>query len=493
MNSAGIDSLQVISATRLLRAGLEVAGHHPRAGTLTPRAVYNNHTPRQLARYILQTKAASEDNDTGADAGGSRDQLEVMEALLEKYTHDLHRGDPGRPDAATEGQTVVLTGSTGALGSYFLDALVRSPRVRRVICLNRATDGGAAQQARAMAERGLLPGAGDRDRDDTAKAEFHQADLARPGWGLPEAVYARLLREADRIILNAWPVHFHLAVASFEPHVRGVRNVADFAARAAKRVAVLFVSSIASVARWDGDEATDGGRPGTVVVVPEAPITDLRRAVGGYGASKLVAGLVLDAAAVAGEFPAAVVRVGQIAGPEADAGVWNRREWFPSLVASSLFLGAFPADLAAQRRVDWTPVERIARLVLEVGGLAPDVAVEPVHGYYHGVNPAATTWSEIAGAVRDFYGVDRLPEMVSFPEWVERLERSGQGAVGAALERNPGYKLLDTYKDMVKGEEAGQPSIILAMERTVAQSPTMRNSEAITSDLVKQWCRQWGF
>lgn len=407
-----------------------------------------------------------------------------MAALLEKYTQVLHRGVPGRPEPAHEGQTVVLTGSTGALGSHLLDALARSPRVRAVVCLNRAADGGAAQQARAMAERGL-PDAG-------PKAEFHRADPSRAGWGLPPAVYARLLREADRVILNAWPVHFHLAVAAFEPHVRGVRAAADLAARAAKRVAVVFVSSVASVGRWDA--RAPGGGP---VAVPEAPLADLGLAVGGYGASKLVAGLVLDAAAAAGDFPAAVVRVGQIAGPEA-GGVWNRREWFPSLVASSLHLGAFPADLAAQRRVDWTPVERIAGLVLEVGGVAP--GCDAVGGYYHGANPAATTWSAVAGAVRDFYGAARLPDLVPFGEWVRRLESSGQEesagqgeAARTALARNPGLKLLDTYKDMARSEEAGRPPVTLAMERTVAQSPTMRHSKAVTSGMVQQWCRDWDF
>ena len=173
-----------------------------------------------------------------------------MAALLEKYTRDLHGGAPGRPDAAGEGQTVVLTGSTGALGSYLLDVLVRSPRVRAVVCLNRAADGGAAQQASAMEARGLLSATG-ADGRYAAKVEFHRADPGRVGWGLPADVYARLLRDADRLLLNAWPVHFQLAAAAFEPHVHGVRAAADLAARAAKRVAVVLVSSVAAVGRWD--------------------------------------------------------------------------------------------------------------------------------------------------------------------------------------------------------------------------------------------------
>ena len=124
--------MQVISAARLLNAGRQAAGQHPRPGALTPRAVYSKPTPRQLAQYIFQTSTTPGGN-VGGDHDGRRDQQEAMAALLGEYTRDLHRGVPGRPDAASEGQTVVLTGSTGALGSYLLDALARNPRVRTIV------------------------------------------------------------------------------------------------------------------------------------------------------------------------------------------------------------------------------------------------------------------------------------------------------------------------------------------------------------------------
>ena len=76
-----------------------------------------------------------------------------------------------------------------------------------------------------------------------------------------------------------------------------------------------------------------------------------------------------EASARAGGFPAAVMRMGQIAGPaESELGQWNRQEWLPSIVASSVFLGALPGSLAMMDRVDWTPCETEASLVLEVVG-----------------------------------------------------------------------------------------------------------------------------
>ncbi|KAH7041572.1 uncharacterized protein B0I36DRAFT_235359, partial [Microdochium trichocladiopsis] len=114
----------------------------------------------------------------------------------------------------------------------------------------------------------------------------------------------------------------------------------------------------------------------------------------------------------------------------------------------------------------------------------------------HGLNPSATTWLEIADAIRAFYGAERLPEMISFQEWVRRLEMSGHEGNDdnrALVSRNPGFKLLDTYHDMAQEGQAGRPPVVLSMQRTVAQSPAMRQCKAITADLVKRWCKQWDF
>lgn len=398
-------------------------------------------------------------------------QQQEAEALYKKYAADLSGAKGQRPEADDEEQTILLTGSTGMLGSYMLEMLARSPKVKRIVCLNRAEDGGAKQQARS---------ANDRDLDGTygGKAEFHHIDASLPELGLPSALYTRLLKETDRVIHNAWPVNFHMPVASFEAHLRGVRNLTEFASKAAKRIAVVFVGSIGTIIGWDR-------RIGSV---PEERFDDFGLAGGGYGQSKMVGSLILEAASKAGDFPATSVRVGQIAGPEAGRGVWNRHEWLPSIIASSLYLKALPADLGRSNRIDWTPVERVANMILEIVGATQKVMPETISGYYHGVNPSTTDWSVLASAVRDFYGDERLPESISFSDWVARLENT-QPADG-----NPGLKLLDTYRSMaVEDQSIGQDDLIVSMTRTMGQSPTIRTSRAVTAELMKQWCSIWNF
>lgn len=471
--SAGIDSMQVINASRLLRAGLEAAGFHTDGTSLATRVIYGNPTPRRLAQYLMATLISGDGKDS---ANEDVEQQRVMKQLHDKYTRHLQAGKPGRAEASDDEQVVLLTGSTGMLGSYLLDQMSRDPKVKKVVCLNRAEDGGVKQQARAMRERGL---------DETyggGKAEFHHVDISRSDFGLPRDVYQRLLAEADRFIHNAWPVNFNITVETFEPHLRGVRHVADFATRADKRVAVVFISSIGTADRWDASRGP----------VPERRIDEVDLASGGYGRSKMVGAFILEDAAKVGDFPAANIRVGQIAGPEAEAGAWNRQEWFPSIVASSLHLKALPRDLGIMNQVDWTPVERIAGLVLEVLGVAQQNRPEDISGYYHGVNPSHTTWPELAPAVQEFYGKDRLPELVSFKEWVDRLEKT-QAEDMSSMDSNPGIKLLDSYQGMAQAAEAGHAPVTFAMERTTKQSPSMRSAKAVSPELLKHWCKQWGF
>ncbi|KKY30833.1 putative nonribosomal peptide synthetase [Diaporthe ampelina] len=472
--AAGIDSMGVLKASKLLRAGLKDAGREVDDKAVAARVIYQNATPRRLAAHILGNVLSGQDHALSED----EQQQQAMHAFWKKYTQNLIKARPNRPDPSNDNQTVILTGSTGMLGSYLLDFMAHNPRVAKIICLNRAADGGRAQQAKAFADRGLDPST------LATKAEFHHADLSRPRLGLPDAVYTRLQAEADRVIHNAWPVNFNIPIESFEPSLAGVRHIADLAALAARRVAVTFISSIAVADRWD--PAARGAAK-----VPEARLEDPALPSGGYGRSKAVGSLVVEdaAAAPAGDFPCAVVRVGQVAGPEAEAGVWNRHEWLPGIVASSLYLGALPRDLGAMSRVDWTPAERVAGLVLEAAGVSRAAGrADDITGYYHGVNPHASDWRDLAVAVQDFYGRERIRELIGFGEWVDRLE--GTQADGPeSVARNPGVKLVDSYRDMARAPGA----VVYDMEKTLERCQGVRETTAITPDMMKHWCRQWGF
>jgi nucleoside-diphosphate-sugar epimerase len=83
------------------------------------------------------------------------------------------------------------------------------------------------------------------------------------------------------IIHNAWRLDFNLSLSSFEPNIRGTRNLIDIALTSphAEYVRFLFTSSIGVTLSWPHD-----GTP-----FPEEPQADPRWCVGaGYGEGKYV-------------------------------------------------------------------------------------------------------------------------------------------------------------------------------------------------------------
>jgi thioester reductase-like protein len=465
--SAGVDSLQVISASHLLRSGFKAAGVHIDQSAVATRVIYGNPTPKDLACHLY---AIISNNLVPGEDELAR-ETRITADLVSKYAENLPVLNTGKPTPLDNGQTVLLTGTTGSLGAYILDRLCSLSRVKKIIALNRGHDGGSLRQLSSSAARGL--------GTDFSKVEFIEADLSLPNFGLPPAERMRLLATADRVIHNAWPVNFNISVASFEPHIRGVRHLVDFASAAEKRVPVVFVSSIGTVDGWS-----------LPVSVPEQRIDDLALPQTGYGRSKLAASLILDAAADRSGVPTASVRVGQIAGPRGRRGVWNRQEYLPSLIASSVYLGVLPKHLGAQESVEWIPVEDMSELILDVAGITSTVPVSEISGYFHGVNPSTTRWADLAISLREFYA-GRIKELVSLDEWVAALEKSAE--MPTDTDKNPAVKLLDTYRSMLTAHQQGRRHAGFQMERTLGRSPALAIAGPITSELMKNWCEQWGF
>ncbi|KAJ5612047.1 hypothetical protein N7510_005241 [Penicillium lagena] len=460
--AAGIDSLGIINLGKLLGQGLRHAMVPEDRSTVTTRAIYGNSSLRKLARHLLAQASHDATVTNGVDG------VEAAKEVLEKYSiESVNSSIPEKPSPRDEGQTIILTGSTGSLGSYLLDLLESSNSVSKVICLNRGADGGRQKQLHSNEERGL--------RVNFLKTEFLQADLSQPKLGLSPAIYESLLSSVDRIIHTAWPVNFNLSVESFAPSIYGVRNLAEFSFCASKHLPIIFISSIGSVDRWAG--------PGPV---PESILTDLSLASTGYGQSKFVGDLILQQAKEKLDVPTAVIRVGQISGPRSAKGTWNRHEWLPTIISSSVILGQLPTDLGANHTVDWVPVEDVAKAILEIAGILSHQPLLAICGHFHLVNPAHAQWKDLAEAVKSFYEQQgRKLEFVDMATWVKMVEANA--ATGTEI---PAVKLLDTYKALVAREThfAG-----FSTTKTRETSKTLDQMGPINADMMKVWCQQWEF
>ncbi|TDZ54904.1 Non-canonical non-ribosomal peptide synthetase FUB8 [Colletotrichum trifolii] len=375
---SGVDSLQVLDICGLLRGGLKAAGIEVGPELLAPSSVYNNPSPRRLADHLHAVISGTGEEE---ESSSRRNQFGTMEAFLAKYTTHVPP-KKRKPDPNDEKQVVVLTGSTGRLGSFLLDFLVSSRNVKKVICLNRATDGQARQLA-ALTSHGLFT--------NLESVEFLHAHLSKSELGIDGTVYSRLLAQVDRVIHCQWSVNFNLSVASFEKHIAGVRHLADFSLAAQRNVPVVLVSSVLS-------------------------------AIGKVG--KLVGELILKAAAEVSGLPAAI------------------QDWLPSIIGSSVqTLGVLPRDLGVMNGIRWLPVDRVARLVLDVAGISEPIPVARITGCFYGINPHKTLWGDVVPEVAALYG-DKIGELVDWETWLGVLEDSS----AKDLDKNPALKLLGFLK-----------------------------------------------
>ncbi|KAK5991336.1 Non-canonical non-ribosomal peptide synthetase FUB8 [Cladobotryum mycophilum] len=465
--TVGFDSLKAIRLTKLIQAGFESAGAPVGQGGIKVSDIYGNPTPLRLAAHLLsrtQKNRPSTPKDLSSD-------IDAIKELIAKYTTDLPAPRTDKPVPRNTNQTIIVTGTTGSLGAYLLDMLCASPRVSRVVAINRDSDGGRSRQQTVSNSRGLAT--------DFTKVDFLHADLSQPNFGLDDERYDELLATADRFIHNAWPVNFNMNISSFEPPVRGIRNLVDFSSAATRQVELMFVSSISTVSGWSKPRA-----------VPEVRNDDLSLAHMGYGRSKIAAELILDAARETSGIPARSIRVGQIAGPRTQTGLWNPQELFPSIIASSVYLGVLPRDIGHFSSVEWVPVEDVANIILDIAGVTRSIPPSDTNGYFHVVNPSQTEWEELALAAQGYYG-ERIKQLVPLEEWVEALEKSVVST--EQVEKNPAMKLLDTFRGMVQAVRAGQKGVRYDMERTMGRSSTAAGMGPITPDMMRNWCSQWEF
>ena len=460
----GFDSLKVMKFLRHIRASLKRQDLHLSAD-LTPKVIYQNPSPESLSRSLLGVFDTATDKPTESDRSG-----DDLAQLREKYSSRIRElsGDAGA------GFTVLLTGSTGSLGSYLLDKMTRNPRIDRVICLNRPGSD-ANRQYGIQSSRGL--------HTDFARIEFLETDLSQEDFGLNSETYASLKDRATHIVHNAWPVNFNLPLSSFEPQLEACCQLLALARAARNFKEFMFLSSVGVANDWSNHFDED---------VPEQPIENISVAEGmGYAQSKLLAELILRQGAQELDVPVTVCRLGQIAGPvESEQGSWSQNEWFPSLMLSCKALGKMPQTLGAMECMDWIPVDRLADMLAEV--ISPDA-----HGdergpqkearYLHFVNPQKPRWSDIASSVAA--SIDRNIEIVTFDQWVSCLAAVVEKDEGAAAVDIPALKLVDFYQH-IGDERTTRPvfSTDIAQENSVS----LKSLPGVSLQWIQHWLRQWG-
>lgn len=462
----GLDSLQVTKLLRLIR-GCLVQQNHAKASAFTPRIIYQNPSAASLSKALMPLITGTCPKPTDSEPTDA-----TLQSILDSYSslmEDLRKTD-----------VIVLTGSTGSLGSYFLDRLIRERSIAKIICFNRR--GGNLEKQREIHKfRGLT--------DDLSNVQFFEASLTDRNLGLSDQQYSVLIRETTQIFHGAWQVNFNLPMSSFRSQLDGCYRLVELANKCTKHVAMTFISSVGAANHWAYKYD---------VPVPERVLSDFAIAEPmGYAQSKLLAELLFSDANKRLGIPVRVCRVGQIAGPvKSEHGAWNSSEWFPSLMLSAKALGMLPETLGAMDRIDWLPVDLLGGMLVELimrkpaATSAPDCLSEDgtlvQAEFFHFVNPHHVKWSDIVSELATHMKPE--PRVVSYETWLQALMRAAEQDADKAVDV-PAIKLLDFFQDIGR-VDAKRP--IFSTSLTEQGCPSLRACGPVSVAWMKQWMKQWG-
>jgi hypothetical protein len=138
-----------------------------------------------LAYFVMDTVHGSSNGDSNAVEA----TITKMKAMVEEFTSfpPAANGTTGvRLNGATTGQVLLLTGTTGGLGSHILRDACEDEKIVRVYAFNRPQKRAslAQRQRDVLREHGL-----DEKIVDNEKVVLLEGDLMAENFGLEEGVY----------------------------------------------------------------------------------------------------------------------------------------------------------------------------------------------------------------------------------------------------------------------------------------------------------------
>ena len=490
--TAGLDSQKTMLLTRNLRQRF-IPGKK-----ISLNVIYEQGNINNLARYLCRSMEGAEDE------GAEDDEISIakMQQLIGTYTARFatpcngkaqEGRERGHHQSKSDRYSVLLTGSTGSLGSHIIASLMSDPRIDMVYCLLRPTSTSTSTEAAFQSIVHAAHSQPDKIAFMEGRAVFLKADLtAGPDLGLDDDVLADIRDDVMLVVHCGWAVNFNIGLDSFAPLLEGMANLLSFChslGTPSQRPTFAFVSSI-SVALGDSLQAVDSAPSeanGAVSSVPEGPVTDLRAAQKtGYGRSKLCAEhLIADAARALRQSQGPgvilqILRVGQVVGDQHGC-IWNPNESVPLMLRTAKMVGALPA---LDEMCSWLPVDVVADTVVELAtkDILNEVESERGLEFFNIVNNGTQFhWTE-----------DLLPELrtagldfdtVSQGIWLGKL-REAQKEDAA---HDPSMKLLDYWERKYGGapldeQTLRRPNVRFGITLAEKESKTLRNS---VPDLLK--------
>ncbi|KAI0541768.1 hypothetical protein GGR58DRAFT_456119, partial [Xylaria digitata] len=453
----GLNSLQCVRIHRAVRTAVQHATNGGYLSVQTPSKdfVHRNPTISRMAAALLPNE-----HDDAIEE-------HTMEDYISRYS--LSTGS---------GHVVLLTGSSGSLGSHLLAHLVKLPGVAQVVCVRRT---GAQNQAddtevneeltKELINEAASKGAG------IPSIHLHKVSVipiqpSKQHLGLSESRYSALCRTVTHILHTAWPMDFKRTLVSFESQFAYLQNLLQLArdihtTRPFVRPRLAFTSSISVVGRYP--QCNDN-----VHIVPEEIMSSANSTNRfGYGYAKLVCELIVSRAAASAknEMEVCCVRLGQIAGNSV-TGFWNPKEHIPALVRVAQRAKAWPQ---LKGTLSWLPVDTCAAVISDI-----IQSPSPLELVYHVENPVRQDWPSMLSDIASELGCAN-DSFIMFDQWCKQV--AGQSTV-------PEEELLmDFFADDFQHMACG--GVLLDTSTARQASETLRKATTISKELLQKYIHGW--
>ncbi|TPX55680.1 hypothetical protein PhCBS80983_g05107 [Powellomyces hirtus] len=379
-------------------------------------------------------------------------KLRKTRDMLDKYISIISKLKPlsNNTNKVSGPHTILLTGSSGALGVAILSTLLSTPSVAKIYCLHRGGND-LEREYQAYEQRGLnveeLKRAEKQGKVEGLTAKFEDEHL-----GVGQEAYQVLAEQVTDVIHVAWPVNWAFPVEAFDGTLKGVCNLISLSNTHHKK-SLHFVSSIAAYITPKG------------ATIPEAAVPDDPTVASamGYGLSKWISERMIEEASRQLHLPATILRSGQLAG-DTRTGAWNATDFCFGLVASGVNLRVLPQS---EERVDWIPMDVAATGIVELTISPATNKTRELFNVYHIVNPNAASWTDICDTLTHLgYPIKLIPR----GDFLNTLEKPENRA------RNPAVsdQLLPVMQRMLSGSsQAARAS--LAAAKTANESSSIRD------------------
>ncbi|KAF9980315.1 hypothetical protein BGZ75_008575 [Mortierella antarctica] len=469
-SNLGIDSLQATHARGRIAKSFGFR--------LSAESVFTYSTIEQLAKSMIKqgdgttvTTTSVAASDASATEAQNNRTLEYIRNLTN--FSDLITPPKGSVISNEVEAGVLLTGATGSLGAWILDALIQRPvnRVKVVFVLVRGSADNAVDRVReSLRQRHCNVAAFDTALAAKRVVVLGNYDTNDVKFGQTTEVYKQLEQQVSVIAHVAWSVGFNKPVQAYADQMFNEAQFARLAAVPAIRSSsqpkrVVFTSSISVALMYP---AASGGSYN----VPEDEL-DIRAAsaVAGYSRSNLVF--------------LKVVRVGQISG-DREQGVWTNATALLTYAPTTVH--ALPLS-GVSKIVDWVPVDDVARVLLEFALDTPRTA-----SIYNLVNPKSISWSDFLDILRRALPTTNF-DVLPYSEWVEGLSKdleSGESEEDIK-KHNPFFELIPFLKQSVDkdGAEADEKALVFMTDSAQRDSAVLRSLPEIDDALVRKYLRGW--